>query len=77
MSNKLIEIVKECYPSDIIDDVDFHKGQLRILSGDKIRWYGFVGDKLYCYTPEEIDDDTHISKFKKIFREIKINQIIE
>lgn len=78
MLNKLVEIVKECYPTSDVLDADFYNGQLRIVSKDgDVRWYGFDGDRLYCYRPESITEPSHIRKFKTIFREAKINQIIE
>ena len=78
MENNLIEIIKECYSSSDILYSDFSNNELRIVLEDgQVRWYSFEGDTLYCYERKSIDGDSNIQKFKSIFREAKINQIIE
>ena len=78
MESSLIEIVKKHYVSSSIKHVDYKNNQLKLVLEDgEIRWYELDGDKLYFYEKKEIDEKTHIQKFKSIFREIKINQIIE
>ena len=78
MESSLTDIVKEYYPSSKILFVDFSNNELRIVLEDgQLRWYSFEGDTLYCYEPKSITGDSDIQKFKSIFREVKINQIIE
>ena len=78
MESNLIEIIKEYYPSSNVMFADFYNNELKIILEDgQVRWYGFEGDTLYCYEPKSIPDDSNIQKFKSIFREAKINQIIE
>lgn len=78
MESSLTEIVKEYYPSSDILFVDYSNNELKIVLEDgQVRWYGFEGDTLYCYEPKSITGDSNIQKFKSIFREVKINQIIE
>ena len=78
MESNLTKIVKSHYASSNIKHVDYKNNQLKLVLEDgEIRWYELDGDKLYFYEKKEIDEKTHIQKFKSIFREIKINQIIE
>jgi len=78
MESNLTKIVKSHYASSNIKLVDYKNNQLKLVLEDgEIRWYELDGDKLYFYEKKEIDEKTHIQKFKSIFREIKINQIIE
>lgn len=78
MESNLTKIVKSYYASSNIKLVDYKNNQLKLVLEDgEIRWYELDGDKLYFYEKKEIDEKTHIQKFKSIFREIKINQIIE
>jgi hypothetical protein len=77
MESSLTEIVKSHYASSNIKLVDYKNNQLKLVLEDgEIRWYELDGDKLYFYEKKEIDEKTHIQKFKSIFREIKVNQII-
>jgi hypothetical protein len=78
MESNLKEIIEDYYPSSHIMFADFSNNELRIVLEDgQVRWYGFEGDTLYCYEPKSITGDSNIQKFKSIFREAKINQIIE
>jgi hypothetical protein len=78
MESNLKEIIEEYYPSSNVMFADFSNNELRIVLEDgQVRWYGFEGDTLYCYKPKSITGDSNIQKFKSIFREAKINQIIE
>jgi DNA polymerase III sliding clamp (beta) subunit (PCNA family) len=76
--DSLTEIVNKHYTSTKIEHVDYKNNQLKLVLDDsEIRWYELDGDKLYYYEKKEIEEKTHVQKFKSIFREIKINQIIE
>ena len=78
MESNLKEIVQEHYPSSNILLVDYKNNQLKLVLKDgKERCYELDGDKLYYYEKKEIEEKTHIQKFKSILREIKINQIVE
>ena len=78
MESSLTEIVNKHYSSTRIENVDYKNNQLKLVLDDgEIRWYELDGDKLYYYEKKEIEEKTHVQKFKSIFREIKINQIIE
>lgn len=78
MESNLKEIIEEYYPSSNVMFADFSNNELRIVLEDgQVRWYGFEEDTLYCYEPKSITGDSNIQKFKSIFREAKINQIIE
>lgn len=78
MESSLTEIVKKHYASSSIKHVDYKNNQLKLVLDDgEIRWYELDGDKLYYYEKKEIEEKHHVQKFKSIFREIKINQIIE
>ena len=78
MENSLTEIVNKHYSSTRIENVDYKNNQLKLVLDDgEIRWYELDGDKLYYYEKKEIEEKHHVQKFKSIFREIKINQIIE
>lgn len=78
MVNNLKEIIEEYYPSSDVMFAELSNNELKIVLEDgQVRWYGFEGDTLYCYEPKSITGDRNIQKFKSIFREAKINQIIE
>ena len=78
MESSLTEIVNNHYSSTRIEHVDYKNNQLKLVLDDgEIRWYELDGDKLYYYEKKEIEEKSHVQKFKSIFREIKINQIIE
>ena len=78
MESSLTKIIKKHYVSSTIEHVDYKNNQLKLLLEDgEIRWYELDGDKLYYYEKKEIEEKHHVQKFKSIFREIKINQIIE
>ena len=77
MENNLIDIIRELYPGDkkIPTLVELDGDTLKIIIGDEVRFYKFNDNRLYVYKPIEVLGEA-VNKFKKIFREAKINTIL-
>lgn len=76
MSN-LLETVKELYPKSDISSVELVDNILKMTDNGEVRLYEIRNSKLYFYRPTLVSGDNHIEKFKTIFREAKIDKIIE